>query len=235
MQTIRPTAVASYIGKINENAENKNAWTEKRLLSHFAQCTTGELVNFLLHGKMTNDDSLDFVHFIDDAFEKYLFEPSYNSSPSFFESLALQEENVEMLVAAIELGRRLFDKGVESIKSADDFVPFVQHFALNSKEFFSCATLNSAYKLQNIRVISVGTVSKAIIHPREIFEGAIVDRAAAIILCHNHPSGVLEPSTEDISSTIRIQECGELMGIRVIDHIIVSQNGYFSFAQADLL
>ncbi len=82
-----------------------------------------------------------------------------------------------------------------------------------------------------IHVVSVGSLNSSIIHPREIFKGAVLSNAASMILYHNHPSGDPTPSMEDCSATERIQECGKLMGIDVLDHIIVGDEVYYSMRE----
>jgi DNA repair protein RadC len=83
----------------------------------------------------------------------------------------------------------------------------------------------------NLHVVSIGSLNSSIIHPREIFKAAILSNAASIILYHNHPSGDPTPSSEDLSATERIRECGKLMGIDLLDHLILGENTYYSMRE----
>jgi len=103
------------------------------------------------------------------------------------------------------------------------------------KEHFVVLLLDSQNNLIHINDISIGTLNETLVHPREVFEPAIRLLAARIIVAHNHPSGDIEPSDEDLGLTQRLLSVGELTGIHVIDHFIVSSVGYFSFKEKGLL
>ena len=96
------------------------------------------------------------------------------------------------------------------------------------KEFFIAFYLDTKNKIIAREIISIGTLNSSLIHPRELFKGAIVRSANTIILAHNHPSGSLEPSEEDIRTTKRLIDCGELLGIKILDHIIATDKGFKS-------
>jgi DNA repair protein RadC len=115
------------------------------------------------------------------------------------------------------------------IKTPDDIFDLVKRYALAKKEQFIVVTLNTSHEPLSVRIVSTGIINRTIIHPREVFYPAIKDLAAAVILCHNHPSGGLEPSIEDKGITKRLVACGTLMGIHVLDHIIIGKSGYYSF------
>ena len=90
------------------------------------------------------------------------------------------------------------------------------------QEYFVCLTLDGANRLIAKRIITIGTLTSSLVHPREVFAEAITDRAASIIVAHNHPSGSLNPSTADLEVTERMQQSAKLLGINLIDHIIVT-------------
>ena len=137
------------------------------------------------------------------------------------------------ILAAFELGRRYYGLGNEKIQHPADIVPFLRHYSVRKQEQFICASLNGAHEISAIRVVSVGTLTQTLVHPREVFADPLADRAAAVILAHNHPSGNLEPSHEDLLLTRRISRAGKLLGIEVLDHIILAPNGdYLSFIEA---
>lgn len=96
------------------------------------------------------------------------------------------------------------------------------------KEHFWCATLNARNVIKTVNLIAVGCLDGALVHPREVFRPAVAESAAAIILCHNHPSGDPAPSPEDVQLTERLVEAGRILGIRVLDHVIIADGGYAS-------
>ena len=104
-----------------------------------------------------------------------------------------------------------------------------------NKEYFRIAILDTKNQIQCIENISVGTLNASIVHPRDVFKIAIKRNANSIILIHNHPSGDTTPSNEDISITNRLIECGNLVGIKVLDHIIIGDNKFLSFKEKNLI
>ena len=129
------------------------------------------------------------------------------------------------ILAAFELGRRYYGVGGEKIRHPSDIIPFLRHYSVRKQEQFICASLNGAHEILAIRVVSVGTLTHTLVHPREVFADPLADRAATVIIAHNHPSGSLEPSTEDMALTRRLCQAGSLLGIEVLDHIILSPTG----------
>ncbi|MDY2755948.1 MAG: JAB domain-containing protein, partial [Candidatus Treponema excrementipullorum] len=121
------------------------------------------------------------------------------------------------------------------IKNPSDVIPFICQYSIETKEYFLSITLNGAHEIIRIHITSVGTLNHTLIHPREIFSAAITENAAAIIVCHNHPSENPEPSDEDINSTKTLIEGSKLLGIPLLDHIIVGGDSYFSFKEHCLL
>jgi DNA repair protein RadC len=95
--------------------------------------------------------------------------------------------------------------------------------------------LNGANEIIGNRVITVGLLNKNQVHPREVFVDAIMDRAASVILAHNHPSGVLSPSPDDILATRQLADAGRIIGISVLDHIIITRKGVLSLKEAGYL
>ncbi len=140
-----------------------------------------------------------------------------------------------LISAALELGRRLNSGPGSKIYSPVDIIPFIQHIALEKQEHFLCVTLNGAHEILSIRTISVGTLNRCIIHPREVYAEALMERCAAIILAHNHPSGNTEPSENDIEITQQLYEVSKIVGIHILDHIVVCSNAFFSFAENGLV
>ncbi len=145
------------------------------------------------------------------------------------------DSKTAVVLAALELGRRYSGAALRRVSSAKDVFPLVAHFADRKQEHFLCVSLNGAHEVLAIRVVSVGILNRTIVHPREVFADPLSDRAAAVIVCHNHPSGQLEPSEEDRNITARLAEAGSILGIALLDHLILSpRGGYFSFVESGL-
>ena len=139
------------------------------------------------------------------------------------------------LVASMEFARRRISKEGICIKKPDDVFPLLAHITDKKQEYFLCLTLNGANEVIGNRIITVGLLNRNQIHPREVFADAISDRAASIIIAHNHPSGQLEPGPEDLDATHRMVEAGMVLGIAVLDHVIVSKRGFYSFKENKLI
>lgn len=139
------------------------------------------------------------------------------------------------ILAAIEFSRRRLCPLKNPVIFPSDVLPAIRHIASRPQEHFISVTLNGANEIINTRTVSIGTSNKTIIHPRDVFAHGLLDHAASMILAHNHPSGNLAPSNEDIRVTDRLTEAGELLGIRILDHIIFSDRDYYSFAENLLL
>ncbi len=140
--------------------------------------------------------------------------------------------------AALELGRRLlvFQNCTAVVDSPERVWRLLQpEMGILSREEFRVLVLNNKNHILKNSVVSMGTVSEALVHPREIFRDAIRESGASIIIAHNHPSGVLVPSREDIASTKRIKEAGSIIGIELLDHVIISQGAYLSLKEAGYL
>ena len=134
--------------------------------------------------------------------------------------------------AALELGRRHVSKGRHVIRDATDALPYLQAIRGKKQEHFVSVSLNGANEVIESRVVTVGLLDTNQVHPREVFSDPIGDRAAAVLVAHNHPSGTLEPSPEDLALTRRLVKAGNLLGIRVLDHLIVTEEGFLSLREA---
>ncbi|MDX1700678.1 MAG: DNA repair protein RadC [Melioribacteraceae bacterium] len=149
-------------------------------------------------------------------------------------------DKAAVLASSFELARRILnsEKWYSRIKItspeelAELFIPILRD---ENKEKFLVVCLNSSNQIIKYEVISVGNLNSSIVHPREVFRTAIDNNSASIFLIHNHPSGNLEPSTEDISVTKRLIEAGNIIDIKVLDHLIVSNEGFTSFVQRRII
>jgi len=126
--------------------------------------------------------------------------------------------------------RRIKPEGLK-IKFPADIFPLIRHYGDRKQEHFICASVNAANEVMNVRVVTIGLVNKSQVHPREVFADVIAERASAVIVAHNHPHGALQPSSEDIHVTRRLQEAAKILGLKLLDHIIFNSKGYYSFAE----
>lgn len=136
-----------------------------------------------------------------------------------------------VIAASLEFARRRIRPEGVKITRPTDILPLVRHMADRKQEHFICVSLNGANEVIATRIVSVGLVNRTQVHPREVYADPITDRAAAVIVAHNHPSGNLTPSPEDASITGQLKAAGEVLGIQLLDHIIFSDRGYHSFLE----
>jgi len=143
------------------------------------------------------------------------------------------------LAAAFELSRRIDAEPVKEklvVKSPDDIANYyISRMRGERKEIFCIVLLSTANQIIREVIISQGSLNASIVHPREVFRIAITESAASVILVHNHPSGSLEPSKEDISLTNQLISAGKIIGIRILDHLIIAGENYTSFARIGLI
>ena len=131
------------------------------------------------------------------------------------------------IIAAFELWKRQFEvSGRPIIDSPEKAVEQFADIRTKQQEYFVCLTLDGANRLIAKRIVSIGTLTSSLVHPREVYSDAITDRAASVIVAHNHPSGKSEPSQADRDVTERLREAGELLGISLLDHIIITKGSY---------
>ncbi len=147
----------------------------------------------------------------------------------------LGKVKASQLLCSIELSKRYIIKHNIKVAEAKDIYTLLHEYKNKQQEYFITITLDGANHVIEKRVISIGTINQSLVHPREVFSSALLDRATSIILAHNHPSGVLQPSVEDINITKRLRDSAKLLGIELLDHIILSKNGYLSFKDEGLL
>jgi DNA repair protein RadC len=143
------------------------------------------------------------------------------------------------ILAAIELGKRISSHGGEDKIKVDSPLIVVEllmeEMKYLKKEYFKIIILDTKNQIISIENISIGNLNSSIVHPREVFNIAIKRSANSVILVHNHPSGDPTPSTEDINITHRLIDAGNIIGIKVLDHIIIGDNKYISFKQRNII
>jgi len=136
------------------------------------------------------------------------------------------------IMAAVELGKRISTyrgKSRVPVTGAEDIAKlFMESMRYEKREVFKAMLLNSKGEIISVETVSIGELTSTLVHPREVFHRAVRKSAAAMILVHNHPSGDPAPSQEDVDVTRRLSECGILLGIKIVDHIIVGDGQYCS-------
>ncbi|GHT80231.1 DNA repair protein RadC [Spirochaetia bacterium] len=143
----------------------------------------------------------------------------------------LGESKASAIVAMLEFGRRKWGTPGARIKHPEDIYSIVRHYADRRQERFISISLSGAHEVMAVRIVTIGLVNRTIVHPREVFADPISDRASGIIVAHNHPSGKVEPSGEDDEITFRLKAAAEVLGIHFMDHVIFSQDAFFSYRQ----
>ncbi len=142
------------------------------------------------------------------------------------------------LLASVEIARRALDRGIgilPVISTPTETIPMLADIKDEPKEYFVCLYLNARNQVTHKEVISIGSLSASIVHPREVFRVGVEHCAASIILAHNHPSGDVSPSKDDIDLTHRLREAGLIMGIEVLDHIIIARSDFVSLKETGII
>lgn len=157
---------------------------------------------------------------------------SENVSYKSLESIAgLGEAKASVIGASLEFGRRFTAVRKKHFNSPQMLYDLIKHYGFRDQEHLITILLNGAFEVMSINVITVGLVNRTMVHPREVFSEAIKQKATAIVIAHNHPSGVLDPSDDDFEVTQTLVRAGHLLGIKVLDHIIFDMNDYLSMAE----
>jgi DNA repair protein RadC len=167
---------------------------------------------------------------ISDKHEKTTYE-DLTSNEGIGKEIALK------ILACYEISRR-YSSGIDTtdkITKPEDCLKFLERYRHEKQEYFITISLNGAGEILGVREITKGLLNHSLVHPREVFAPAITDRAASIICAHNHPSGSLEPSSQDIAITRQLKEAGGIIGISLVDHLIVSKNGHMSMRERGLI
>ncbi len=172
------------------------------------------------------------VSILADEVLKILDTNNYKTSVSDLLAVSgLGKAKSTLITASLELSRRVLYPDRKKITAPADAIPFITHYSDRKQEHFLCLSLNGAHEIIRSRVVSMGLVNRTLVHPREIFPDPLKDRAAAVLIAHNHPSGNIDPSQEDIEITRRIKNAGVILGIELLDHIIFTESTYYSFLE----
>lgn len=214
----------------------------ERLLRFGAnELSTAQLLAIILRTGDKNKSALELARDVLTQFNN-LKEIEDASIAEFSDLRGIGAAKVAQLKAAFELGRRLLvnEKGDISQKSCfknsrQVYNYFMPKFHGMRKEKFLCTLLDTKNRVFKEAIISEGTLTSSLVHPREVFRYAIKEAAASVLFVHNHPSGDPSPSKDDIDITRRLIETGKIIGINVLDHIIIGDGRYFSFMEKGYL
>jgi len=135
------------------------------------------------------------------------------------------------VAAMLEFGRRRWGAAGSAIRQPAEIFALIRHNADRKQERFLSLSLNGAHEVLSVRVVTIGLVNRTIVHPREVFADIIQDRASAFIVAHNHPSGRVCPSGEDDEITEQLAKAAEILGLHFLDHLIFSDNDWWSYRQ----
>lgn len=180
------------------------------------------ILNSGIPGKNVSEVARDLLAYLDDA----------DFIPSIKEVSRLKgigKSKACTIAAVLEFGRRCWGPVGIKVTNPDDAYRTVRHYADRCQEKFICISLNGAHEIIRVRIVTMGLVNKTIVHPREVFADPLQDRASAVIVAHNHPSGQMIASEEDDEITQRLQDAAQILGIHFLDHLIFSENAYISY------
>lgn len=212
----------------------------EKLYSHGVDALSNpELLAIIINSGTKEDSAIDLARkilSIDDRGIAYLADVSLEE---LTEIKGIGHSKACKILASIEIGKRLNRRGPQDkvkVTSPTVLVDLLMDdMRYLNKEYFKIAILDTKNQILCIENISVGTLNASIVHPRDVFKISIKRNANSIILIHNHPSGDTTPSNEDINITNRLVDAGNLIGIKVLDHIIIGDNKYLSFKEKNLI
>jgi DNA repair protein RadC len=190
-----------------------------------------ELLSIVLMQGTKKEDVLSMSSRMIKEYGKSIFSHTSPDLKKISKDMDIPLVKVCQIVACGELGKRLFDKninGITTIRTADDVYEHTRDMHGLSKEHLRGLYLDTHNRVIHDEVLSIGTINSSIIHPREVFKPAIEYGAAALILVHNHPSGISTPSTSDKAITDQIIAAGKVLGIALLDHVVVARDSFAS-------
>lgn len=212
---------------------------EKLLYTGAENLSHSELLAILIHNGTRQKTALDLAKEVLKLGQDNLTELGKLSVKELMKVKGIGEAKAITITAALELGRRRECSTAlqrEMVRSSSDIARMLQvKFRDHRHEVFAVLYLNRANKIRQLEIVSEGGITGTVADPRIILRKALEQDAVSLILCHNHPSGSLRPSRADEQLTAKIKSAAALLDITVLDHIIVSEEGYFSFADEGLI
>ena len=212
---------------------------EKLLLKGVAALSNSELLAILIVSGTKKDSAVGLAKAVLKLGDNNLNKLGKLNVKDFQKVAGIGEAKSIILTAALELGRRrqageVINKSM--IRSSSDIADYFRHSLQDYQhEVFAVLFLNQANKVNHFEVVSQGGLTGTVADPRVILKKALEENATSMVLCHNHPSGNLSPSRADEALTLKIRNAAAYLDIKVLDHLIVSEEGYFSFADEGLL
>lgn len=211
--------------KVNRPREKLIKYGPKKL-------TTTELLAILLGSGKKNENVLEIA-------KKVLRTVNFDQEADINQLIKISgigKTKACQILASIEFVKRIFkNRSSLIVTNPKDIFKQLYDIKDNKKEYFIAFYLDARNLIIKREIVSIGILNASLVHPREIFEPAIKNLSAQIIIAHNHPSGDCQPSEEDILLTKRLIEAGKILDIKIIDHIIVSKDNYFSFRENKLI
>ena len=215
------------------NLENIDKPREKLLKNGASSLKNYELMAILLGSGIKGKDVLslskELIKLLGNDFENLSLE-------KLLQIHGLGKAKACQIISSLELSKRyLIQNQNLKITCSEDVYNELKKYHNKQQEYFLALYLDGANHLIETKLITIGILNQSLVHPREVFSYAIERRCASIIVAHNHPSGILTPSIEDINVTKRLKEAAKILGIELLDHLIFTKEGYYSFSQEDIL
>lgn len=226
----KPTSNKSYPIKVRD-LPNGDKPREKLLELGVKSLGLSELLSIVLMVGTKKEDVLSMSSRVIKEYGKSIFSNPSLDLKKLSVDLDIPITKICQIIACGELGKRLFDKninGVKTIRTADDVYDYTKDMHGLSKEHLRGLYLDTHNRIIHDEVLSIGTINSSIIHAREVFKPAIEYGAAAFILVHNHPSGISTPSESDKTITEQIIKAGKVLGIALLDHVVVTRDSFTS-------
>jgi DNA repair protein RadC len=229
---------------MQENRKSIKDWAlddrprEKLLLKGTEALSNSELIGILIGSGTKTKSAVDVAKEVLNRAKDNLNELGKISIKDLMKVDGIGEARAIIIAAALELGRRrqASESQKQVVKTSADIAHYLQAQLKDKQhEVFAAAFLNRANKINHIEIVSEGGITGTVADPRIILKKALEHNAVNIVLCHNHPSGSLKPSRADEALTKKIKEAALLLDMVVVDHIIVSEDGYYSFADEGIL
>ena len=212
---------------------------EKALKNGMNALSDAELIALILRTGRQNESSISLAEEVLALCDEGLFSMGTFSTDDLLKINGIGPGKACTLMAAVELGKRIAASRIPEKYTADDpgsiADMFMEDLRYEKKEYFKSVIVNAKGEVISVDNVSVGELSSTLVHPREVFSRAIRKSAYGVIFVHNHPSGDPTPSEEDICTTERLVEGGEILGIKVLDHVIIGDGRYESLREMDII
>ena len=211
----------------------------ERLISKGADSLSDEELLAIIIGTGTRDKNV--IELSREILETFSYENLSDIEVSeLIKIKGIKSAKASSIVASLRFGQRIAQKTIEKkitkISSSEDIYNYLKNELADKKnEYFYAILLDTKNVIISKEVISIGTLDASLVHPREAFKPAVKKSAKSIIFVHNHPSGDFSPSNDDFKTTQRLVEAGDILDIKVLDHIIIGKYGYYSFKKENLL